>query len=149
MIIYRKKHRLLNMICGLNMTSPHPSKITKWPHIIIIPLVGPPEPRTKSKNSPTHPETEKSGAKVMILGDLIARFRVLIRRCQTWACGYEEIWPWRKNIKKSESVPPPFWLYPKSPKSTKMSLKGTNWFWFWTYIKQSICLVRTLIHYGK
>ena len=83
----------LNMIYGLNMTSPipHSSKITKWPHIINIPLVGPPHPVTKSKNSPTHPETEKSGAKVMILGDLIARFRVLIRRCQAWACGYEEI----------------------------------------------------------
>ena len=83
----------LNMIYGLNMTSPilHSSKITKWPHIINIPLVGPPHPVTKSKNSPTHPETEKSGAKVMILGDLNPRFRVLIRRCQTWACGYEEI----------------------------------------------------------
>ena len=44
---------------------------------MIIPLVGPPKPRTKSKNSPTYPGTEKSGAKVVILGELRARFRVL------------------------------------------------------------------------
>ena len=70
---------LLNMICGLKVTSLYTNKITKWPHIIIIPLVGLPKPRTKSKNSPAHPATEKRGAKLVILGDLRARFRVLIR----------------------------------------------------------------------
>ena len=54
---------VLNMICGLNVTSSHQTKITKWTHIIIIPLVGPPKPRTKSKNSPTHPGTEKGSPK--------------------------------------------------------------------------------------
>ena len=39
----------LNMICGLSMTRSHPTKITKWPHILVIPLVGSPKPRTKSK----------------------------------------------------------------------------------------------------
>ena len=34
--------------------------------------------RTKSKNSPTHPGTEKSGAKVVILGDLIKKIRKCI-----------------------------------------------------------------------
>ena len=60
------------MICSLNMTSRRSTKITKWPHIIIIPLVEPPKPRTKGKNSPTHPRTENSGVKVVILGALIA-----------------------------------------------------------------------------
>ena len=82
---------IVNMICGLNVTSSHPNKIAKWSHIIIISLVRPPKPRTKRKNSPTHPGTEKSGAKVVILGDLRPRFRVLICRFQTWASGYEEI----------------------------------------------------------
>ena len=38
----------LNMICGLSMTHSHTSKITKWAHILVIPLVGSPKPRTKS-----------------------------------------------------------------------------------------------------
>ena len=53
--VYQTWADFLNMICGLNVTSSHPTKITKWTHIIIIPLVGPPKPRTKSKNSPTRP----------------------------------------------------------------------------------------------
>ena len=60
------------MICGLNVTSSYTTRITKLPHIIIIPLVEPPKPRTKGKNSPTHPRTENSGVKVVILGALIA-----------------------------------------------------------------------------
>ena len=83
--------KLINMNCGLNMTSPHPTKITKWPHILVIPLVGSPKPRTKRKNSPTHPGTEKREAKVVILGDFRGGLRVLFHRFQTWACGYEEI----------------------------------------------------------
>ena len=50
---------------------------------MIILLVGPQSLEQKEKNSPTHQGTEKSRAKVEILGDLIARFRVLIRRFQT------------------------------------------------------------------
>ena len=67
------------MICGLNVTSSHQTKITKLTHIIIIPLVGSPKLRTKSKNSPTHPGTEKREAKVVILGDFRGGLRVLIR----------------------------------------------------------------------
>ena len=48
------RNELFNMICGLNVTSSHTTKITKWPLILVIPLVGSPKPRTKSKNSPTH-----------------------------------------------------------------------------------------------
>ena len=80
-----------NMICSLSMTYSHPSKITKWPHILVLPLVGPPKPRTKSKNSPTHLGTEKREAKVVILGNFRGGLRVLFHRFQTWACGYEEI----------------------------------------------------------
>ena len=72
------------------MTHSHTSKITKWPHILVIPLVGPPKPRTKSKNSPTHPGTEKREAKVVILGYFRGRFRVLFHCFQTWACSYEQ-----------------------------------------------------------
>ena len=82
---------LFNMICGLSMTHSHTSKITKWLHIFFVPLVGSPKPRTKSKNSPTHPGTEKREAKVVILGDFRGGLRVLFHRFQTWACGYEEI----------------------------------------------------------
>ena len=82
---------ILNMICGLSMTHSHTSKITKWPHIPVKPLVGSPKPRNKSKNSPTHPGTEKREAKVVILGDFRGGLRVLFHRIQTWACGYEEI----------------------------------------------------------
>ena len=82
---------VFNMICGLSMTRSHPTKITKWPHILVIPLVGSPKPRTKSKNPPTHPGTEKREAKVVILGDFRGGLRVLFHRFQTWACGYEEI----------------------------------------------------------
>ena len=78
----------INMICGLSLTYSHTSKITKWPHILVIPLVGSPKPRTKSKNSPTHPETEKRETKVVILGDFRGGLRVLFHRFQTWACGY-------------------------------------------------------------
>ena len=53
------------------------------PYIIIPALVGRPKPRTKSKNSPTHPGTEKSGAKVVILGDFRGGLRVLIHSFQT------------------------------------------------------------------
>ena len=60
------------MICGLNVTSSYTTRITKLPHIIIIPLVETPKPRTKGKNSPTHPRIENSGVKVVILGALIA-----------------------------------------------------------------------------
>ena len=81
----------INMICSLSMAHSHSSKITKWPNILVIPLVGSPKPRTKSKNSSTHPGTEKREAKVVILGDFRGRFRVLIRSFQTWTCGYEEI----------------------------------------------------------
>ena len=80
-----------NMICGLSITHSHTSKITKWPHILVIPLVGSPKPRTKSKNSPTHPGTEKRKAKVVILGDFRGGVRILFHRFQTWAWGYEEI----------------------------------------------------------
>ena len=82
---------IFNMICGLSMTHSHPTKITKWTHILVIPLVGPLKPRTKGKNSPTHPGTEKRKAKVLILGDFRGGVRVLFHRFQTWACGYEEI----------------------------------------------------------
>ena len=82
---------IFNMIWGLNMTRPHTTKIPKWLHILVIPLVGSPKPRTKSKNSPTHTGTEKREAKVVILGDFRGGLRVLIRSFQTWACGYEEI----------------------------------------------------------
>ena len=34
-----------------------------------MPLVGSPKPRTKSKNPPTHPGTEKREAKVVILAN--------------------------------------------------------------------------------
>ena len=40
-------------------------------------MVGSPKPRTKSKNSPTHPGTEKREAKVVILGDFRGGLRVL------------------------------------------------------------------------
>ena len=77
---YEVTQSRFNMICGLNATSLHPTKITKWTHIIIIPLVGPPKPRTKSKNSPTHPGTEKREAKVVILGD----FRGGLKKNPLW-----------------------------------------------------------------
>ena len=31
----------------------------------------------------------------------------------------------------------------------KKSLQGTDWFWFWTYMRQSIYVVRTIIHNQK
>ena len=71
------------MFCSLNMTRAHTTKITKGPHIIITPLVGPSKPRTKSKNSPIHPGTEKRVAKVVILGDFRGGLRVLIRSFHT------------------------------------------------------------------
>ena len=89
--LFLSNSEVLNMICGLSMTHSHTSKITKWSHILVIPLVGSPKPRTKRKNSPTHPGTEKREAKVVILGVFRGGLRVLIRSFQTWACGYEEI----------------------------------------------------------
>ena len=47
----------LNMICGLSMTHSHTSKIAKWSHILVIPLVGSPKP--KFSNSPR--DWEKGG----------------------------------------------------------------------------------------
>ena len=87
------------------MTSRHPSKITKWPHIIIIPLVGRPKPRTKSINSPTHPGTEKSGAKVVILGDLIKK----IRKCipTVLAVAISQNYP---KAPKKNTIHPDFWM---------------------------------------
>ena len=87
----RQQYFIFNMICSLSMTHSHTSKIPKWPHILVIPLVGSPKPRTTSKNPPSHPGPEKREAKLVILGDFRGRFRVLIRRFQNWACGYEEI----------------------------------------------------------
>ena len=43
-----------------------------------------------------------------------------------------------------------FWVFTiKENGFWKNSLKGTDWFWFWTYIRQSIYVVRTIIHNQK
>ena len=78
-LIGAKISKSFNMICGLNVTHSHSTKI----HILVIPLVGSPKPKTKSKNPPTHPGTEKREAKVVILGDFRGGLRVLIRSFQT------------------------------------------------------------------
>ena len=104
--LLNKSFDVINMICGLSMTHSHTSKITKWPHILVIPLVGPPKPRTKSKNSPTHPGTEKSEVKVVILGNFRGGLKVLICSFQTWAFGYEEIYTLSKvsKLKVQKSI---------------------------------------------
>ena len=43
------------------MTSPHLTKITKWPHIVVIRLVRSPKLITKSYNSPDQPGQRNGG----------------------------------------------------------------------------------------
>ena len=85
-------------------------KSQKDPHIVIIPLVGPPSPEKKLKYSCKPMDWErgiKGGIKGGILGDLWARFRLLICRFQTRACWY--IWgdiSMEKKISKNQNMYP-------------------------------------------
>ena len=72
------------MICGINVKKLAPNQNHKMnPYYYYTFGRGPPKPRTKSKNSPTHLGTEKREAKMVILGEFRGGLMVLFHRFQT------------------------------------------------------------------
>ena len=77
------------LVCGLNMRSSMTAKITKGPPYCHHTFGWTPKPRKKIKIL-LHTYGLRKGDQRGILGDLWARFRLLICRFQTRACWY--IW---------------------------------------------------------
>ena len=94
------------MICSINVTSPHRTKISKWAHIIVITLVGPPPTHNQSYNISGGPGAEIRGAKLVFRGDLEARFIIFRRGFRTRAHRYAEIYPRRQKYPKIRKCTP-------------------------------------------